>query len=287
MTPDGYYVGPDGIWNQSTGSKDRNKPTPTPDPVITAKADTSGIKKPSEGEALDITGLKITIYKDGKAYKTVTLPDPSVPAGKIKVYVNGEEGGELRTGNNTVEVTFEYYDEETSTSLTITTDEFTVNVGETVFTAEADTSGITKPVTGGKLATDGLKITIYKNGTKYKEVTLPDDSIPEDGIKVYVNGEENGTFEKGSNDVTIGFTYCDPDVLISKQITTEVFTVDVNTYTVTFNANGHGEAPEPLTEVAEGSKITEPENQQKNCMCSADGTERKNVQPHGILIMTR
>ncbi len=126
-----------------------------------------------------------------------------------------------------------------------------------VMTATASTT--TPQHAGQQFNTDGLKIKVFKDGVEYKTVDLPDPSITI--TKVMVGGVENGILVSGSNDISIGFLYYDPakpDVIIGQSMTTEVFIVEGNTYTVTFNKNGHGTETAPKTNVEYGSTIEAP-----------------------------
>lgn len=93
-----------------------------------------------------------------------------------------------------------------------------------IMTATASTT--TPQYAGKAFNTDGLTITVFKNGVAYKTVRLPDSSISAEGIKVTVNNTENGNLSSGPNAVKIEFVYSDPDVIIGKSITTDVFTVE-------------------------------------------------------------
>lgn len=107
MTPDGYYVGTNGIWRKSSGSSGSSRSSSgggSSKNIIIATTDTAQYV----GKQFNPNGLSLTIFKSGKVYKKVTLPNDSVWIWKTKV--NGKRDGLLRTGNNNVEISFVYSD---------------------------------------------------------------------------------------------------------------------------------------------------------------------------------
>ena len=121
----------------------------------------------------------------------------------------------------------------------------------------AATASTTTPQHAGEaFNTDGLTITVFKDGAVYKTVPHDDPSIV--SLNVTVVGTTDNLLVAGANDIEISFVYYDPDVIIGQSMTAEVFTVDGLTYTVTFDANGHGTAPAPISGVTYRSTITAP-----------------------------
>ena len=118
MTPDGYYVGANGVWQKLSSSSSKKNSNRT-----SAKASTETVQY--AGKEFNPTGLNITVYKGGKAYKTIKLPDDSITI--RKTVVNGKENGLLRTGSNIIKISFVYLDgdvligQSMSTSLTVNT----------------------------------------------------------------------------------------------------------------------------------------------------------------------
>ena len=90
-----------------------------------------------------------------------------------------------------------------------------------VFGAEASTS--TAQYAGQPFNTNGLKITVYKNGEPHATVILPDERrIPSERIRVKVNGIENGTLILGPNTIEIQFVYYDGGMILGQAITTSL-----------------------------------------------------------------
>lgn len=120
MTPDGYFVGANGIWKKSTGSSGSSSGGSTGTRV---KAATETVQY--AGKEFNPDGLTLTVYKSGRVYKTITLPDDSVTIRKITV--NGQKEGLLRTGSNIIVIDFVYYNgdvligQSMKTSLTVRT----------------------------------------------------------------------------------------------------------------------------------------------------------------------
>ena len=123
----------------------------------------------------------------------------------------------------------------------------------------AATASTTTPQHAGEaFNTDELTITVFKDGAVYKTVPHDDPSIA--SLNVTVVGRADNLLVAGANGIEISFVYYDPDVIIGQSMTAEVFTVDGLTYTVTFDANGHGTAPAPISGVTYGSTITAPDS---------------------------
>ncbi len=124
MTPDGYYVGAGGIWKKSSGSSGSSGSSSGGSLIG------NGVRAATEtvqyaGQPFNPNGLKLTVYKSGRVYKILTLPDDSVTIRKTTV--NGQENGLLRTGSNLIVLDFIFCDGDVligqtmRTSLTVST----------------------------------------------------------------------------------------------------------------------------------------------------------------------
>ena len=124
MTPDGYYVGAGGIWKKSSGSSGSSSSSSGGSLIG------NGVRAATEtvqyaGQPFNSNGLKLTVYKSGRVYKILTLPDDSVTIRKTTV--NGQENGLLRTGSNLIVLDFIFCDgdvligQSMTTSLTVRT----------------------------------------------------------------------------------------------------------------------------------------------------------------------
>ena len=91
--------------------------------AMTATASTTTPQQ--AGQQFKTDGLTIKVLKGEAEYDTATLPDPSIAI--TKVSVNGEEDGILVPGENSVEIEFTYYDRDSLTGHSLTTDVFTVD----------------------------------------------------------------------------------------------------------------------------------------------------------------
>lgn len=79
---------------------------------------------------------------------------------------------------------------------------------------------------GKEFNTDGLIITVYKYGVRYKVIKLPDPSITI--RKISVNGKENGLLRSEQNKIDVEFIYYDTDVIIGQTMKTTLNVLTTN-----------------------------------------------------------
>ena len=124
----------------------------------------------------------------------------------------------------------------------------------------AATASTTTPQHAGEeFNKEGLKITVFKNGVG-EEVDYNDSRIS--NLSVTVVGTTDNKLLAGENKIEISFLYIDPDVIIGKSITTDVFTVE-GKHTFTVKSDGTKVIFSPGLLYWDGSAFKFEENQYK------------------------